>query len=130
MPAGGISLFSGASDIGGFRHDDLGASPAARLPDNPEAIRFDYGRKGPGVVWYAGHFYDDKTHDGFAPYFGVSTYGGASFSQLATLPAGKAGGGRVAISTTDCDRSVWDDFFGTIWVTTDRGAFVVEGQGR
>jgi hypothetical protein len=120
LPTGSIPLLSGASDVGGFIHTSLTSPPTSRLPDDSEAISYDFCRSNPSIVVYTGHYYYSST-DPFHPYLAKSTDGGQSFKQV-TAPTGGNGGGRIAIAPKDCNRWVLQTFDGSLFVTTDSGS--------
>jgi hypothetical protein len=127
LPTGSVPLLSGTSDVGGFIHTSLTSPPTSRLPEDSEAISYDFCRSDPSVVVYTGHYYTAANE--FAPYIGAtSADAGLSFHSVATPGSGN-GGGRIAVSPTDCGHWVLQQFDGSVWVTTNSGASWTQSDG-
>jgi hypothetical protein len=112
-PSSGAHLISGVGDVGGFVHHDFEAP--SRMHDNPtlsSTTSLDYAGLAPEVLVRAGNN---------APWFGISTNGGASWTPAATQPDGVSGGGTVAVNAGG-DRLVWSPGGAAPHVSTDAGA--------
>jgi hypothetical protein len=104
-PPAGAPLISGLGDIGGFRHDNLDAVPAAMFssPGFTTTTSLDYAETNPSVIVRAGNFTDsDRPSDSHVAF---STDGGSNWFQ-GTEPGGVNNGGTVAASA-DGSRFVW-----------------------
>ncbi|MDH2428430.1 xyloglucanase [Sphaerisporangium sp. TRM90804] len=103
-PPGG-ALLSAMGDVGGFRHDDLNASPATIFtsPVFTTTRSIDFAERNPRVIVRAGDFNDaDRPGDSHAAF---STDGGATWFQ-GTEPSGVNVGGSIA-AAADGGRFVW-----------------------
>jgi hypothetical protein len=104
-PPAGPPLVSGLGDIGGFRHDNLGAVPSTMFvrPNFTTTTSLDYAETSPNVMVRAGNFTDaDRPNDSHVAF---STDGGANWFQ-GTEPSGINEGGTVA-AAADGSRFVW-----------------------
>jgi hypothetical protein len=118
-------LLSGASDVGGFVHTSLTTAPAMRLSapdaaaDTIEAISYAACASNPSVIVFTGHHYVDSSNE-YAPFLGLSTDGGQSFTSIPTQGGASDlnGGGRIVISPNDCGTWVLQQFDGEVWKIT------------
>ncbi|GGU47654.1 RICIN domain-containing protein [Lentzea flava] len=112
-PPGG-KLISALGDIGGFRHDDLNAVPAAASsgPRFTNTTGIDFAQAKPNVVVRVG--YGSEARGAF------SNDGGATWTGFAGAPVSGAGGGTVAISA-DGATVVWTASGQLPHVSTDQG---------
>ncbi len=104
-PPAGPPLVSGLGDIGGFRHNNLGAVPASMFsqPVFTTTTSLDFAENNPSVMVRAGNFTDaDRPNDSHVAF---STDGGANWFQ-GTEPGGINEGGTVA-AAADGSRFVW-----------------------
>ncbi|MBV9945290.1 MAG: xyloglucanase [Myxococcales bacterium] len=101
-PPSGPPLLSAVGDIGGFRHDDLGVSPAGGMSSNPTfstTDSIDFAELKPSVVARVGR--------GSASHGAFSTDGGASWQPFVNqLPISSSSAGIVAVSA-DGSTLVW-----------------------
>ncbi|WP_410675303.1 RICIN domain-containing protein [Amycolatopsis sp. cmx-4-68] len=113
-PPGG-KLISALGDVGGFRHDDVNAVPAAASsgPRFTNTTGIDFAQARPAIVVRVG--YSDQARGAY------STDGGATWRPFAGAPVSAAGGGTVAISA-DGGTVVWTASGQMPAYSTDRGA--------
>jgi len=115
-PPTGAPLLSALGDIGGFRHDDLAASPAAGAYTPPYGSNpgVDFAEQQPARLV--------RTHWG--PTRGaVSNDGGATWKDFPTAPAAAtAHGPGIAAISADGRRIVWLPKGSAPWFSTDEGA--------
>ncbi|RSM88673.1 xyloglucanase [Kibdelosporangium aridum] len=104
-PPTGAPLISGLGDIGGFRHDQLGAVPRNVFlsPVFTTTTDLDYAERNPASMVRVGIF--DKAAGPNDNRIAFSTDGGANWFQGAE-PPGVSGGGTVAAGA-DASRFVW-----------------------
>jgi hypothetical protein len=118
-PQEGAHLLSGVGDIGGFRHDDLLASPKEGFFINPQlttASSVDFAALAPAIVVRVGY------GDAKVPCGGYSLDDGQHWKPFGTEPSGSTkGGGQVAISS-DGKVVVWTPDRGTPSWSTNWGA--------
>jgi hypothetical protein len=132
-PPAGAPLLSAVGDIGGFRHDDLEASPAGGMYDNPvltSTDTLDFAELAPNVVARVGRI-NVTTNDvtTSTPTGALSLDGGSTWTQFATSPPVASGsGGTIAVSA-DGATLIWDlpantraGVAGGPQVSRDRGA--------
>lgn len=115
-PPAGAHLVSGLGDIGGFRHDDLDASPAGGFFTSPRfnnTESMDFATSRPLVMVRVG------TGDRIV-HIALSLDGGTSWKPLAKDPPGRADAGHVAIAA-DASAIVWTPRGGGAWRTEDLG---------
>jgi hypothetical protein len=104
-PPSGAHLLSAVGDLGGFRHDDLTVSPPAGVMNNPifgNTTSIDYAEQNPALVVRVGT--NSGAHGAY------SQDGGATWTPIASEPAGSGGSGTVAVSA---DGSAW------VWAATN-----------
>jgi xyloglucan-specific exo-beta-1,4-glucanase len=105
-PPSGPHLLSAVGDIGGFRHDDLGVSPAGGMSDNPRFAStdsIDYAEQNPNLVARVG-----RGGARTSPHGAYSTDGGTTWLPFpTTLPIANGSAGSIAISA-DGSTFVWD----------------------
>lgn len=104
-PPTGAPLISALGDIGGFRHDQLGAVPRNVFlsPVFTTTTDLDFAERNPASMVRVGNF--DKAARPNDNRIAFSTNGGANWFQGAE-PAGVSGGGTVAAGA-DASRFVW-----------------------
>ena len=103
-PPAGASLLSGVGDIAGFRHDDLGVSPADGMFWNPifgNTTSLDFAEAAPSIVVRVGTSSTSGVARG-----AYSTDGGTTWTPFASAPAGSTGSGSIAICA-DGSTFVW-----------------------
>jgi hypothetical protein len=100
-PPAGAPLLSGVGDIAGFRHDDLGVSPAGGMFSNPvfgNTTSLDFAELAPNIVARVG------TSSSYSAARGAySTDGGTTWTPFAKTPAPPVetafkGSGSIAVS--------------------------------
>ncbi len=108
IPPAGPLLLSGVGDVGGFRHDDLGVSPAQGMFDNPLFVNtssLDFAEAAPNIVARVGT--NSSPHGATGAY---STDGGSTWTPFAGAPAVSgttaANAGSIAVSA-DGGTFVW-----------------------
>lgn len=114
-PTGGAPLVSGFGDLGGFRHDDLTASPP-RVHINPYLTNtnsLDYAGAAPAVMVRSGNTHKPVVPDTSLAWSGD---GGTSWQPL-RVPAGDVPGGTIAPERTGD---------AAITVSADGATFLVE----
>ncbi|MGI4791948.1 MAG: WD40/YVTN/BNR-like repeat-containing protein [Janthinobacterium lividum] len=115
-PPAGAHLVSALGDIGGFRHDDLSASPVSGIRKNPvmnTTDSMDFAEQNPLVIARVG---------GSGPQYGAySLDEDISWTPFAGEPAGTRGGGAIAVSA-DGSTFVWAPRGGALSYSRDRGA--------
>jgi len=114
-PPAGPHLISGLGDIGGFRHDDLAATPAGMWthPQMSNTDSLDFAEARPEMVVRAGR---GKRGESGA----LSLDGGTTWSPFPSEPAGARSGGSVAISA-DGGTLVWAPVGAPVSFSRDRG---------
>jgi hypothetical protein len=121
-PKSGAPLLSGLGDLGGFRHDDLGVSPATGMFENPvfsNTNSLDFAESDPDIVVRAG--------TGGGVNGAWSSDGGATWAPFGAAPSGSTGAGSIAVSAVvSTDGSVtttivWAPKKGTPSYSTDSG---------
>lgn len=121
-PPAGASLLSALGDVGGFRHDDLTASPAdgGFTPSHGSNPGVDFAEQLPAKLV--------RTHWGPAR-GAVSLDGGSTWRDFAATPATALthGPGIIAISA-DGGRIVWLPKGSAPWFSTDDGASWTQGR--
>lgn len=89
-PPAGPSLWSGVGDIGGFRHDDVDATPAGGMFNNPvltSTDSIDFAELAPNVVARVGRTNTTVNNVTTSVTVGaLSTDGGTTWAQFATSP--------------------------------------------
>ena len=125
MPSAVAPLLSGVGDIGGFRHDDLDASPLAGMFSNPifgNTTSLDFAESAPLIVARVG------TNSGSSGVPGAySTDGGTTWTRFVGTPMKTGTGstapnsGSIAVSA-DGSTFVWAPKSGTPSRSLDRGA--------
>jgi hypothetical protein len=117
-PPEGAHLLSGVGDIGGFRHDDLGVSPANGFFFEPQLNNtdgLDFAQQKPLTIVRVGSG-DSKLVRG-----AMSVDGGVKWTAFASEPpTSKRGSGRVAIAA-DASVIVWTPEKGDAQETADKG---------
>ena len=121
-PPTGAPLLSALGDVGGFRHDDLAASPAAGAFDPPHGSNpgLDFAEQLPSKLV--------RTH--WSPARGaVSIDGGSTWKDFATAPAAATtyGPGIAAISA-DGRRLVWLPKGSAPWFSTNDGTTWIQSR--
>jgi hypothetical protein len=122
-PPSGPPLLSAVGDLGGFRHDDLNASPHGGMFHNPifgSGTSIDCAWSKPEIVARVG--YSDKGRNG-----AYSLDGGVTWTVFPSMPAGK-GAGNVAVSA-DGATFLWAPKGGPAVVSRDRGATWAHAEG-
>ncbi len=113
-PPKGAHLISGLGDIGGFRHDDFGKSPAAGMWTNPtisSTDSLDFAESKPNLM--------TRTGRGGAPVSaGLSKDGGKTWTPFKS-PGGSLRGGGVAAISSDGETIVWSPEGGSPCVSRD-----------
>jgi photosystem II stability/assembly factor-like uncharacterized protein len=123
VPPSGPALFSVVGDLGGFRHDDVGAPPALGMFHNPifgSGSGIDFAASKPEIVVRVGSNDAGKTG-------AYSLDSGAEWTPFATMAPGK-GSGSVAIAA-DGSAIVWVPKEGAPSVSRDRGGSWTHCQG-
>jgi len=123
-PPAGPHLISAVSDIGGFTHDDLDASPAQGANLHPlfaNSMAMDFAYMNPGVVIRQGVLPYHGPKEGT---MGYSLDGGHQWKpftlgEAAATGGRRGGGGNVILSA---DGSVFMSTGGAARISTDRGA--------
>ena len=108
-------LLSGVGDIGGFRHDDLGTSPAGGMFTNPvfsNTNSIDFAEAALQIAARVG--------TGSGKLGAYSTNGGTSWTPFAGAPAGSTGSGSVAVSA-DGTTFLWAPKKGSLSYSHDNG---------
>jgi xyloglucan-specific exo-beta-1,4-glucanase len=103
-PSAGAPLLSGVGDIGGFKHDDLGTSPADGMSANPifgNTNSLDYAEGAPMIVARVG---TNSTSGGARGAYSMD--GGSTWIPFATAPGTNASSGSIAVSS-DGATFVW-----------------------
>jgi hypothetical protein len=121
-PPSGPPLLSVVGDLGGFRHDDLDASPAGGMFHNPifgSGTGIDVAWSKPEIVVRAG--YADKGRNG-----AYSLDGGLRWTPFASMPTGK--GGAIAVAA-DGATFLWAPKEGPTIYSRDRGATWARAEG-
>jgi photosystem II stability/assembly factor-like uncharacterized protein len=101
-PPSGVPLISGLGDIGGFRHENLAASPAAGMFTNPtfnNTDSIDFAQDNPLLVARVGR-------GASGPNGAFSTDNGIAWTQFASAPVGGESSGSIAVSA-DGTTLVW-----------------------
>jgi hypothetical protein len=115
-PPEGAHLLSGVGDIGGFRHDDLNASPPNGMYTNPltySTTGLDFAELNPSVVVRTGWG---------TPHGGYSLDGGTTWTPFASeAPGGADNPGRIAVAA-DGATIVWSPASGSPSFSRDLGA--------
>ncbi len=123
-PPAGAHLLSGLGDIDGFRHDDLGVSPAQ---GTFAGVRFGntldmaFAAKNPAVIVRTGTG-NNNAHAA------ISRDGGKNWEAFAAEPAGSFNGGTIAVSA-DGKIIVWTARRGAAEFSRDGGTNWVECAG-
>jgi hypothetical protein len=118
-PPTGAPLLSGVGDIGGFKHDDLTASPPNGMYANPifgNTTSIDFAEGAPSIVARVG---SNSTSGGARGAY--SSDGGTSWTPFATAPQGSNGSGSIAVSA-DGTTLVWAPSRGTASYSKNNGA--------
>jgi hypothetical protein len=118
-PPSGAPLLSALGDIAGFKHDDLAASPARGMFDNPifgNTTSLDFAESNPMLVVRVGTTGSASERRG-----AYSTDGGNAWTPFGSEPAGSNGQGAVAISA-DGTTLVWAPKDSAPAFSRDRGA--------
>lgn len=101
-PTQGAHLLSGVGDIGGFRHDNLGISPAGGMYTNPvmgNTVSLDWAGQNPLFVARVGSPNSASTSP--CNYGAYSTDGGATWQPFDGCAAGAANGsGTIAVDAS------------------------------
>jgi hypothetical protein len=119
-PPVGPHLISAVGDVGGFVHRDF--DQPTTMHDNPTlstTTSLDYGGRAPEVIVRVGNN---------APFLGISTDSGTTWTPAASQPSGTSGGGTVAVGA-DGGRVVWSPGGAAPHVSTDGGATWVPSAG-
>jgi xyloglucan-specific exo-beta-1,4-glucanase len=120
-PPVGAPLFSGVSDVGGFRHTDLGV--ASKMYDTPTfgaTVALDYAALAPTVIVRVGW-----PTSGYSSHFAISTNSGDTWTASGSEPAGLSGPGvddRAVAISADGTRVVWAPDGAPVSYSTDSGA--------
>ncbi|MBO3751140.1 xyloglucanase [Streptosporangiaceae bacterium NEAU-GS5] len=123
-PPSGAHLLSAVGDIGGFVHNDFGkATLMYQTPNLTTTRSMDYAERSPATIVRVG---DSGTAG--VTHLGLSTDGGATWTQAATEPSGLTAGGNVAISA-DAASIVWAPTGSAVSRSTDGGATWTASNG-
>ncbi len=111
-PPSGPSLWSAVGDIGGFRHDDVDATPAGGMFNNPVLTNtdsIDFAELAPTIVARAGRISTTTNNVTTTTTTGaLSTDGGTTWAPFATLPPIGAGAVTNIAVSADGATLVWD----------------------
>lgn len=126
-PPVGAPLLSGMADVDGFRHESLERYPAQRmsgpLSQDGDVTGLDYCAADGNVVVRVGE-------ERGGPFRGATSVdNGVTWTPFPTLPFPGARSGRVAVSATECQLSVWVPQNAVPYRTTDRGRTWTRSRG-
>ncbi len=111
-PPSGPSLWSAVGDIGGFRHDDVDATPAGGMFNNPVLTNtdsIDFAELAPAIVARAGRISTTTNNVTTTTTTGaLSTDGGTTWAPFASLPPIGAGAVTNIAVSADGSTLVWD----------------------
>ncbi len=134
-PPSGPSLWSGVGDIGGFRHDDVDATPASGMFSNPVFTgtdSIDFAELAPSIVARAGRGNATVNNVTTSTTMGaLSTDGGTTWAKFATSPPIGAGAitniavsadGATLVWAIPANTRVTPAVAGGLYVSRDHGA--------
>lgn len=116
-PPAGAHLISGLGDIGGFRHENLAASPAGGMFTGPtfnNTDSIDFAESNPRLMVRVGR-------GAKGPNGAFSADNGITWNQFASAPDGSRGSGSAALSA-DGGTVVWSSEGAAVSYSRDRGA--------